>query len=88
MSMKDYDVILGMDFLSISHVVVDCYAKGVVFKIPREVEFTFCQNNSASPPCLISSLQAQKLLLGGRSEFLTMVTIPNQKGWCWRISLL
>ena len=30
MSMRDYDVILGMDFLSVSHAVVDFNAKGVV----------------------------------------------------------
>ncbi|XP_039115873.1 uncharacterized protein LOC120251417 [Dioscorea cayenensis subsp. rotundata] len=41
MSMSDYDIILGMDFLSACHAVVDCHAKRVVFKIPGEAEFTF-----------------------------------------------
>ena len=27
MSMKDYDIILGMDLMSASHAIVDCYAK-------------------------------------------------------------
>ena len=41
MSMKDYDLILGMDFLVASHAVVNCYGKMVDFKIFGEAESTF-----------------------------------------------
>ncbi|XP_039134461.1 uncharacterized protein LOC120271845 [Dioscorea cayenensis subsp. rotundata] len=53
MSMTDYDVILGMDFLSKFHAVVDCYAKRVVFKIPREAEFISQGNESVSLPRVV-----------------------------------
>lgn len=36
MSIKDFDVILGMDWLSSTHAVVDCHGKRVDFRIPRE----------------------------------------------------
>ncbi|XP_039146889.1 uncharacterized protein LOC120284161 [Dioscorea cayenensis subsp. rotundata] len=58
--MSDYDVILGMNFLSACHAVVDCHAKRVVFKIRVQVEFTFHWSESESPPYLIFPLQAQK----------------------------
>ena len=37
----DYDVILGMDFLSKYGAMIDCKAKIVGFKPPREEMFTF-----------------------------------------------
>ena len=80
MSMKDYDIILGMDFLSASHAVVDCYAKKVDFKIPGEAEFTFYGSDSASPPRVISALQARKLLLNGCSGFLATVVETKTEG--------
>ncbi|XP_039134254.1 uncharacterized protein LOC120271646 [Dioscorea cayenensis subsp. rotundata] len=80
MSMNDYDIILGMDFLSACHVVVDCHARRVVFKIPGEAEFTFHGSESASPPRVISTLQAQKLLLGGFAGFLATVVDEKLEG--------
>lgn len=58
MSMKNYNVILGIDFLFASHVIVDCYVKRVVFKIPIEAKLTFYGDDFESPPHLISALQA------------------------------
>lgn len=79
MSMNDYDVILGMDFVPTFHTVVDYYAKKVVFKI-LIIEFTFYGSDSASPPHLISTLQAQKLLLGGFPGFLIMIIDDKSEG--------
>ena len=43
--MHDFDAILGMDWLSTHHAVVECFEKHVVFHIPglppdREIEFS------------------------------------------------
>ena len=58
LSVKDYDVILGMDWLSSSHILVDCHEKIVDFKIQRETEFTFFGSDSVLPPNVVSALQA------------------------------
>ena len=40
----DFDVILGMDWLSRVHAVIDCQKKSVVFWIPNQPEFKFSEN--------------------------------------------
>ncbi|KAL5577992.1 hypothetical protein UlMin_019691 [Ulmus minor] len=42
LDMIDYDVILGMDFLSKYGATIDCKAKVVSFQPPGEEQFTFC----------------------------------------------
>ena len=37
----DYDVILGIDWLSTHHVVIDCQKKKVEFRPPKETGFQF-----------------------------------------------
>ena len=37
----EYDVILGMDWLSTHHAYVDCHHKRVTFKMKEIPEFTF-----------------------------------------------
>ena len=34
LEMVDFDVILGMDWLSSCHAMVDCYSKSVKFEVP------------------------------------------------------
>ena len=41
LDMIDYDVILGMDFLSKYEATIDCKARVVSFKSPREDKFMF-----------------------------------------------
>ena len=38
---KDFDVILGMDWLEIHYVLLDCHHKKIIFQRPEEKEFTF-----------------------------------------------
>lgn len=71
--MKDYVVILQKDFLFAAHAVVNCYAKRMVFKILGEGEFIFYGSGYASPPSVIFTLQAWKLILGRCSGFLAIV---------------
>ncbi|TYK04606.1 pol protein [Cucumis melo var. makuwa] len=39
--MRDFDVILGMDWLSANHASIDCFGKEVVFNPPSEPSFKF-----------------------------------------------
>ena len=41
LDMIDYDVILGMDFLSKYEATIDCKAKTISFKPPKEEMFVF-----------------------------------------------
>ena len=42
LDIQDFDVILGMDWLSQHHATMDCFGKEVMFCRPREPEITFC----------------------------------------------
>jgi len=37
----DFDIILGMDWLSRVHTVIDCQKKSVIFQILNQLEFEF-----------------------------------------------
>lgn len=79
-SLKDYDVIFIIDFLSSSYTVVDNYAKRVVFKIIEETKFIIYGSNSTSPSLMISVLQAQKVPLGWCSRFFTTLVKAKSEG--------
>ena len=61
--MNGFDVILGMDWLSIYHACVDCFHKEVVFRQSGEEEFK-----------LISALHATRLIKKGYLGFLACIT--------------
>ncbi|XP_022851014.1 uncharacterized protein LOC111372831 [Olea europaea var. sylvestris] len=62
LEMKDFDVILGMDWLGINHATIRCYEKEVLFHKPGEEEFRFFGAKFKSRPRLISAMQAEKML--------------------------
>ena len=41
LSIQDFDVILGMDWLSSVHAKIDCVLKRFIFQIPNQLEFFF-----------------------------------------------
>ena len=41
LQMCEFDIILGMDWLSKHNVVIDCFSKTMTFKKSRDLEFTF-----------------------------------------------
>ena len=49
LDVMDFDVILGMDWLSQHYAVVDCQSKEVIFRIPDEEEFKFVGDKSYAP---------------------------------------
>ena len=51
--MEEFDVILGMDWLSFYHASIDCFCKEVLFQIPVQPSFKFCGERKITPTCLI-----------------------------------
>ncbi|GKV51438.1 hypothetical protein SLEP1_g58096 [Rubroshorea leprosula] len=58
----EFDVILGMDWLSTHYAMVDCYEKVVTFSAPNQPVIRFEGEKVRSFPLLVSSMQADKML--------------------------
>ncbi|XP_062170983.1 uncharacterized protein LOC133876754 [Alnus glutinosa] len=72
--MSRFNVILGMDWLSMYHACVDCFCKEVVFKPPGAAKFKIQGKRGFNLPKLVSAMQATQLLKQGCSGFLACVT--------------
>ena len=73
LDMYEFDLILGMDWLSIFHASIDCFGKKVVFRIHGQAEFVFEGDRVVRPPPLVSAIQAKRLLRKGCKGFLVYV---------------
>ncbi|KAL5548886.1 hypothetical protein UlMin_004117 [Ulmus minor] len=80
LDMTDYDVILGMDFLSKYGAMIDCKAKAVGFNPPGEEKFTFFGDRRGSQKMFISAMQARKWIADGCTGFLASVLDTTKKG--------
>ncbi|GKV45643.1 hypothetical protein SLEP1_g52705 [Rubroshorea leprosula] len=58
----EFDVILGMDWLSTHYAMVDCYEKVVTFSAPNQPVIRFEGEKVGSFPLLVSCMQADKML--------------------------
>ena len=65
LDVMDFDVILGMDWLSKHYTTVDYRRKEVIFRIPIDEEFKFMGDNSSAPRNIISAITARKMLRKG-----------------------
>jgi hypothetical protein len=72
--MSEFDVILGMNWLSMYHACVDCFCKEVVFRPLGAAEFKIQGSRGFNLPKLVSTMQATRLLKQGCSGFLACVT--------------
>ncbi|KAI0519672.1 hypothetical protein KFK09_007126 [Dendrobium nobile] len=70
--LTEFDVILGMDWLSSHFVTIDCSKKELKFYMPGEKEFKFMGKRGITS-MIISSLLAYKLLRKGNEGFLAYV---------------
>ncbi|EOX94130.1 DNA/RNA polymerases superfamily protein [Theobroma cacao] len=75
----DFDVILGMDWLSPCHASVDCYHKLVRFDFPGEPLFSIQGDRSNAPTNLISVISARRLLRQGCIGYLAVVKDSQAK---------
>ncbi|XP_077228563.1 uncharacterized protein LOC143861534 [Tasmannia lanceolata] len=77
LEMSDFDVILGMEWLSTHYALVHCYKKVVNFEIPGEEKFCFEGSGAHSTPMVLSTMQACRLLRQGCKAFLASVVEAN-----------
>ncbi|KAL0534031.1 hypothetical protein IC582_028308 [Cucumis melo] len=73
LDMRDFDVILGMDWLSANDACIDCFGKKVVFNPPSRPSFKFSGAGIVCIPKVISAMKANKLLSQGTWGILASV---------------
>uniref|UniRef100_UPI001C3D73DE reverse transcriptase family protein n=1 Tax=Picosynechococcus sp. (strain ATCC 27264 / PCC 7002 / PR-6) TaxID=32049 RepID=UPI001C3D73DE len=73
LDIQEFDVILGMDFLSKYRATMDCFQKEVVFKGFEGTEVIFRGDRKILPTCVISAVKAMKLLSKGCEAYLAHV---------------
>ncbi|KAL0540386.1 hypothetical protein IC582_024623 [Cucumis melo] len=73
LDMQDFDMILGMDWLSANHANIDCFGKEVVFNPPFGASFKFRGAGMVCIPKVISAMKASKLLSQGTWSILASV---------------
>ena len=78
LDMRDFDVILEMDWLASYHATVECFSKEVIFRIPGQPPF--CLSGDVISPPIISVTQAHKLLLKGCVGYLAAVQDTQSEG--------
>ncbi|KAL4013626.1 hypothetical protein IC575_025800 [Cucumis melo] len=81
LDMQDFDVILGMDWLSANHANIDCYGKEVVFNPPSEASFKFRGAGMVCIPKVISAMKASKLLSQGTWGILASVVDVRERSF-------
>ena len=62
LDIQDFDVILGMDWLSRHYATMDCFKKEVKFCRPREPEITFCGVRKILSSSMMSVMMTGKIL--------------------------
>ncbi|XP_057779913.1 uncharacterized protein LOC130998515 [Salvia miltiorrhiza] len=62
LEMTDFDVILGMDWLSQNHAVIKCRDREVVFQHPGKDQFSFRMNKTRRTPHIISAMKAVNMM--------------------------
>ena len=73
LSFKEFDVILGRDWLSRHQVMVDCRMKRVTLRTPNENEVTFIDERSNHLSNVISAATARKMVRKGCEAYLAYV---------------
>ena len=67
---REFDVILGMDWLSEHRAVVDCESKKLFLRTPSGAEFSITGEKPECLPSVISSMKAQKMIRKGCQAYL------------------
>ena len=78
LNMYDYDVILGMDFLSKYNATIECRYRRVTFKPSDNDEFSYLGEDQRKQKMIISSMKARRMLLSGCQGFLATVVDTTQ----------
>ena len=73
MPFRDFDIILGMDWLTRHHAIVNCFTKEVVFELGDQQKIVFYGERKIIPTCLISAVHASRLIRSGCQAYLAHV---------------
>ncbi|KAJ8773577.1 hypothetical protein K2173_005823 [Erythroxylum novogranatense] len=80
LSFHEFDLILGMDWLSKHQALIDCKAKTVFLKKPDQSEIVFRGGCTRALNNVVSTMQAQKLLRKGCEAYLAFVLDSQKDG--------
>ena len=78
--MRDFDVVLGMDWLSRHRATLDFYKKEVKFHRPGKLEVKFRGIRRELSSNIISAMAAQRMLRKGRQGYLAYVVETEKEG--------
>ncbi|KAL0308948.1 UNVERIFIED_CONTAM: Transposon Ty3-G Gag-Pol polyprotein [Sesamum radiatum] len=73
MDLKEFDVILGMDWLAQHRAVVDYYKKEVMIESFGQSKIVFVGERQVVPVCVISAIETRRLILEGCEAYLAHV---------------
>ena len=79
LDMCDFDVLLGLDWLTTHHAIVDCERHVVRFGGPNKTSFVFKGRKLGTGIHVISALRATHLLASGCSAFLASVVMTESE---------
>jgi len=80
LELHDFDIILGMDWLSKYKALIDCYSKTFTFQIPEDKRIVFEWERIPKLTTLISVVTAQKLLKKRCIGYLAYILNLNDRG--------
>ena len=77
LNMEDFDLLLGINWLSFHRASVNCFTKEVTFQKPKMSELVFKGDRRILPNGVISAIEANKCLQKGCSAYLAFVRDTN-----------
>ncbi|GKD18570.1 putative reverse transcriptase domain-containing protein [Tanacetum coccineum] len=80
LEMSDFDIILGMDWLTEHRDTIDCYTKRVIFGDLSNPEFIYHGSRPGKPIKIISALKARTLISHGYEGFLASIKDTSLDG--------
>ena len=80
LDMREFNVVLGMDWLSRHTTTLDCYKKEVKLHRPRKMEVKFRGIHKELSFSMISTLAAQRMLRKGCQGYLAYVVETEKEG--------
>jgi len=73
MPFRDYDIIMGMDWLARHHAMIDCRLKTVTFGLPQYGDVVIHGERQLLPSNIISAALARKMIRKGCEAYLAQV---------------
>ena len=80
LDIHDFDVILGMDWLSRHYATVDCYRKEVRFCKPGQTEVVFYGLRKTLPNSIMTAMKASKMLRKSNQGYLAYAIEVRDSG--------